>query len=68
MMSFGKLFEKVIDPRCLAFDRLARYAAMKLSETGSNDRHGPMQCQKVQSIPARHDHLRPSRSQLRCFT
>ena len=42
MMSFGKLFEKVIDAQRPASDGLAGCAVMKLNETGSNDWHWPM--------------------------
>ena len=64
-MSFGKLFEKVSVP--VVFNWLCLRMLTRECFKGSYDRHGSMQCEEIQSIPARYDHIRASRPKLRSF-
>lgn len=73
LISFGKLFEKVrfFPPLFLLFfqsnillqlwqenKRKGRVANAR-NYIGTHNWHGPMQCQNVQPLPARHDYLWP---------
>ena len=64
LMSFGKLFEKVSPRSCFRSGPCLHDA----DQAGSHNWHRSMQCQEVQSIFARYDHLRASRPKLRCLT
>ena len=61
LISFGKLFEKVRDPFRLA-DFLFPWLFWPCRANriqGTHDRYWPMQCQGLQSLPSRYDHLWP---------
>jgi len=61
LISFGKLFEKVRDPFRLA-DFLFPWLFWPCRPNriqGTHDRYWPMQCQGLQSLPSRYDHLWP---------
>ena len=66
LMSFGKLFEKVILP-FFSWKWLCRHDADEGISLGSYNRHRPMQRQEIQPILARYDHFWASRPQLRCL-
>lgn len=62
LMSFGKLFEKV--SLFFIFKWLCLHDAEQGTISGSYNWHRSMQCQEIQSILARYDHLWAGRSKL----